>query len=152
METGANISRSWYFHDPTLSSWCVRIALGKWCPWTLVCVCLTAASHDQTKGHLPWLNKKQKKKKKRIGLKQKHGNYKGDDNQFALTSMQVQEQSNVAISRLVNFIVLRRNMAGRNSFIYLVQEDIVWVKSPFSFERCQHNKAQATSILKTPAH
>lgn len=123
--------------------------------WTLVSLCvLTAESQDQTKGHLPQLNKKQKKiEEKRIGPKQKHDNYKGDHNQFALTSLQVQEQSNVAdISRLANFIVLRRNMAGRNSFIYLVQEDIVWVKSPFSFERCQHNMAQAKSILKTPVH
>lgn len=67
--------------------------------------------------------------------------------------MQVQEQSNVAdISRVANFIVLRRSMAGRNNFIYLVQEDIVWVKNPFSFERCQNNMAQATSILKTQVH
>lgn len=67
--------------------------------------------------------------------------------------MQVQEESNVAdISMLANFIVLRRNMTGRNNFIYFVQKDIVWTKSPFSLEGCQHNMAQATSILKTPVH
>ena len=66
------------------------------------------------------------RKKKELGLKQKYDHHRGDGNYFALTSVQVQKQSNVAdISRLANYIVLRRNIAGRNSFIYLVQEDAV---------------------------
>lgn len=108
-------------------------------------VCLTAAPQDQTKACLPRLNKNQKKTEKEL-----------DWNKSVTTDnhlFRVQEQSNVAdFSRLANFFVLGRNMAVRKRFIYLVQEDIVWAKKPFSLEHCQHNMAQATSILKTPVH